>query len=389
MLSSERLNDLLDEAFKHYNQNNYLECIEVCRGLLNYSDIKAKLQSVMGLCFLHLDEIDRAEVHLQKAYDLNPYLSYALLGSAYIDLFRNRPQTALFKYTRLNNLKKEKKRVMRILSLIKTMPDTLSLVSEKKMHLFIPQKLPLTTNKFKFVFSRLFALFLLFTNNRNFTKKNWFLVFLGFLVIAGVVGWLLLFFSSSEPPDSTPLTPTHQQLANDPLANIYLFETNHENLAISAKEIADCFENMKKYIRSKRINEAIVIYNRMDDANINLFLKEKFKLLYGLVPTPNFATFENTYAIEDQIRKREFRNTYIKITGIASKVKRTKNKKVVFNFTLTDKEDFLYTVEVFFEDSLGINIEKNVPYELLAKQRGFDKRSKKIILQGLIIKKQL
>ena len=196
----------------------------------------------------------------------------------------------------------------------------------------------------------------------------------GLVLALGVYGYFSGHFSLLKSP-SPP--PTAAALKEDPLAGIYLFETNHQQRDFSTKEIADSFELMKKYIHTQRINEAIVLYNRLVDSNINLLLKEKFNLLYQHIPTPNFVTFENTYSLEDKIGNRHYRNTYLKLVGIVSKLKRFPNGETTFNFTLTDRRDLIRTVEVFFKKAENIYIDNNQHYQLLARYKGFNKEKKK------------
>ena len=375
MSVSDRSQKLLNETLSYYNKKKYSFCIRSCQDILNYSPIKAELQSIIGLCYLNLNDINKAESYFQKSFELDPYLSHGLLGYAYIDLIKNRMNAALFKYTRLVKLKKEKRRSMRIINLIKKNSKENSFILRKNIHFFIPLRISIALS-FR----------LSFLKNINFfgwlNKKNWKFVKVIFLLL--FLFGLSYFLSKKLPYFKN--TATDIQLRNDPLANIYLFETNIDSAKLSTKEIADSFEMMKKYIRSKRINEAIVLYNNIIQSDINLLLKEKFNLLYEFVPKPNFATFENTYLIEDQIGNNQFKNTYVKLVGIVSKFKNLNNDQVTFNFTLTEKRDLLHTMEVFLENPQNIYIKNNQQYELLAKYKGFDDRKKKAILNGLIIR---
>ena len=375
MPSSDRYQELLNEIFSYYNQKNYLLCIKTGQDVLNHTPIKAQLQSILGLCYLNLNDITKAESHFQKSFEMDPYLSYGLLGYAYVDLIKNRTNAALFKYTRLVNLKKERKRSLKIINLIKQNSEDVYFFRNRNIYFFIPKKMPISLS-FRFSFLKNIRL----PNFAN--KKFWWFSSAIILTIC------LAFFSYFLYRDQfLERTTTNIQLKNDPLSHIYLFETNVVPTKFSTKEIADSFELMKKYIRRGRINEAIVIYNGVRDSNINLLLKEKFALLYSFIPKPNFATFKNTYSIEEQIGDVQFRNTYVKLLGVISKLKQLSNNQVVFNFTLIDKKDLLHTVEVFLENTQNIYIENNQQYELLAQCKGFDKRKKKVILNGLILRK--
>ena len=356
----------LSELYRLYNENKYADCLEACQEFFYDRSMKADIHGLMALCYIQIGEQDKAEFHAGKAMDLNPYSENALLASAYIDLKKDRTSTALFKYTRLINLKKEVRRTRRILSSLKSAASPGALLLRKKLQFFIPSRFSIPRSPI--------------------AKRKWKtpgILFLSLAVLS--IGYFA--FEKLEIPLGERGGTQGEPGDSDPLKDIYLFESIDNNSDITSIEVVEAFESVKEHIRRREINQAIVLYNRIVDSNVNLLIKEKFNILYKMIPTPNFSDLKETTPLEERIDKPFYRNTYVKLDGLLSFLPRErKEKEAIFNFTVWESGQYTRTAEVYFPKLDPLPRKDNHRYTLLAIYKGFHPRKKKIILEGIALR---
>ena len=357
----------LSELYRLYNENKYTDCLEACQEFFYDPSMKADLHGLMALCYIQIGEWDKAEFHASKAMDLNPYSEKTLLASAHVDLKRDRTSTALFKYTRLINLKKEVRRTKRILRSLKSAASTGELLLRKKIQFFIPSRFsiprsPLVKPGWKIPGILLFSLAVLSIGYYAFEKLD---------IPLGEWG-----------------RPDTRSDGSDPLNDIYLYDGDISNRSdFTSVEVAEAFEATKEHIRRREINQAIVLYNRIVDSNVNLLIKEKFNILYKMIPTPNFSDLKETTLLEERIDKSFYRNTYVKLDGLLSFLPRKqREKEALFNFTVWERGQYTRTVEVYFPKLEPLPGKDNHRYTLLAIYKGFNPKKKKIILEGIALR---
>ena len=125
---------------KQYSQKKYDLAIEECKKNLSLGQFKLELNLIIAFSYIRMEEYIKADVHINKCLEIEPFHTHALLGSAFVDLNKNKESSAIFKYTRLINLKREFRKTGKILDALKSYNSTSGLLSDKPVSFFIPDK---------------------------------------------------------------------------------------------------------------------------------------------------------------------------------------------------------------------------------------------------------
>ncbi|HBE03095.1 MAG TPA: hypothetical protein DC049_11570 [Spirochaetia bacterium] len=152
-----------------------------------------------------------------------------------------------------------------------------------------------------------------------------------------------------------------------------------------SSELVRYFNNMKTCIKKRRINEAIIIFNRVIQSDANILIKEKFNLLSRYIPEPNFEDFTFEQRIDEITKNDENKNIFIKYAGVASQVEHS-SVKTKFSFTIEENGNYTATADVIFTPALAQPPENKKKYFILGRYIGFQIKAKKIIIKGLAIR---
>jgi len=357
------------EAEKYFSRSDYLQASERYLDFLLDSPNNPLALTRLSVCFLCNSEYEKADKYVQKALHQDSSSSEALMISAFLDLFFDREAAALHKYAQLMSRQYKIKKIKKILNELKKFDNTANYISGRSARYFLPTyPFPLQKRILILSLGAVAAVLLIF-------------------LILGLNKWLdTAHLNSSETlyvygsEKSFSLTSAIKNLEE-----IYMFDgLQAGTYEYSSKEINNYFNQMKRYIKRGNINEAVIIYNRIQNSDVNILIKEKFNLLASAQPLPNFFSFKNIKSLKTILKNQDlYKNIYVKYAGTVTSFRR-KKEVIFFDFTVQDEGD-TWTTQVYLDKVGVLAIGNDQKYLLLGRFRGFDKRLKKIILKGIVL----
>ncbi len=373
----------LAQAERLFKKRQFAEAGESYTKVLFRTGDNGPIYTRLGLCHLYSTDLGKAEYFFDKALALDPYNKVALMTAAYLDLLADRESAALHKYTQLLQLRYEKKNIRRILDALRQAGKARDFAALQPADFFLQGKgFPSAS-----VFGRL----------KNGKMKWWLgaalLGVLCFLAIwqFGVFSKLSDLVTGGEDKSGLllglyeNLKPAVEKKPGDnPLEKIYLYDLSNSDKTYRPGELLATFEEVKKDIAARRINRATIKINRVLLSDANLLIKEKFRLLEGMIPPPNFSDFKNDQLMRDLTRDRAFEKVYVKHRGSVGSI-RSRTNQIIFDFTFIEENE-TWTTEVRLEKSPGLRMEAGKEYVILAQYRGFDGGKRKPVLEARVIK---
>ncbi|HMA99899.1 MAG TPA: hypothetical protein VKS21_02825 [Spirochaetota bacterium] len=328
----------------------------------------------LTLTAIKLKKYNDAAIYINRSLEQEPGNVRFLMSSAYVDLFLNKKSHAIYKYSKILNLGSKKRKVKSILNQLK-IEQSPAMLLKKNINYFLygwPYGF-LPANIFYIITAAglVLAAAVLFIPDQLHFRQN--------------KNFSIINYSSNVIYTNTAFIKNRGNVKN--VNEIYLFkDLKPGSKKLSSRQLVQLFNKMKKSITDRRINDAIYINNKILHSDVNPFIKEKFNILAKCIPKPNFKDFKNSVAVAELADSKLFKNFYIKFKGIVSAIK-FKKQDTIFNFSVLQDGKIAHTVEVIIHNKTLRSLHENDRCQIMARYRLFHKHKKKMIFEGLVIKK--
>lgn len=341
-----------------YNDKEYRACADQILNISSEGVDRATADAICGICLIHLSNFQEATDCIESSIKEDPYNAFALLGGAYLDLMRGKKIPAVHKYARLVIMGKFSWRAKNILEKIKKVDAISQLLSSKKITFFLPAKISKDFRDQSEISFRKF--------------KKIMLIVLGFFLLISLFYFLFCirsYFSQKK-------IAFEQRTAS----------ATTGSWRYSVTEITTFLQEMRFCLASGKINQAIMIYNKIQQSEVNQELKNPFIELFDNISIPSLNQFENTHSVGEALQDPFTLSTYIKIEGKLLEKKISSGGGITIILGKLHKEPTIKQIPIIFEQMPSVFVKKENFYQVLVQYKGFDTNTGDILLWGLSIR---
>jgi len=156
--------------------------------------------------------------------------------------------------------------------------------------------------------------------------------------------------------------------------------------SFSEKDIETSFIRIKKYIYKDRVNAAIVELNKIMLSNASPPVKERFKILYNFINTPDpLALDYNPRYYEIMKEPAAFEGVYVLWTGKIANLKKDKKSAqfdLLVNYEDEDTIEGISNITIY--GTYYIENKQNV--EIFGSYAGYNRETGKLLINGILLR---
>lgn len=354
----------------------------------------------LAYLFFSLGDLRKAQQYLDQILEENESDGQALLMKGYFCLLEENKGDAIYFYTSLLTKKLYQVKAQKVLSAIKDCSNVLNLTMKKKVDFFI--EVPSVSFQQNVVLAaRAFVDFCVKFFSKWSTKRFLFrlnIIVLTFLVI--LLSLWQIFDKKSDESFSLWLSHQWKKVISGETLETYdensLWRTMQWDVSKSEKvedskhllesSLKDIYRKMEKSIFEKNINAAIVHYNKALILNPPTPILQKFEVLAGFIPKPQWHTFlgdQKDMSILHHYPKL-YHNTYWKLSGKVSNVL-LRGDILRFRLLIFKDNNLKEVVTMEFEAPQIIPV-NGQQYQMLVRFLGYDQK-KNLAMRGVMMRR--
>ncbi len=353
------------KAFKYYRKKNYKRAIFNFEEALRRKKNDPQIYYYLGVLSILTGDLDGARRYFRSGLLKNEGNLDLMKGLSYIYIKDERIEDAIGLWGEILEKRPYDKRIKQVLKRLRLSEDVEKFIEELKPEDILYMKPPF------------------------FVKIKPYFVGLLILLILIIFG-LIFYLSPLYDKALNKFFPMIVELKSVELPeekNLIMPNADEAFYYFNDKELKNSFIKIKRYIYKGKINRAIVLLNKIMYSNALPQVKERFRLLYKFIETPDPLSLDYNPQFYEIVKDPiAYKGVYVLWSGrIANLIKGKDTVEFDLLVNYIDEDTIAGIAHVKLAGKYYI--ENKMKVQVFGKYEGYDKKTGKLFIDGILLKR--
>lgn len=352
------------KGLKYYRKKQYIKAISYLESALREDKTDPQIYLYLGYSSIKTDDIDGARRYFKGGLFHSEGNIELLKGLSYIYLKDERVEDAISLWGEILNKHPMDRKIKKALQKLRMAENIEEFIESSKAEDFFSMKPPFYTRIKPYITG---------------------ISILAFVIVVGLIFYITPLYQkvlNKVFPEAAKLKqielPLDQKLSEESAEKVLYYFTD--------KELKNSFIKIKRLIYRNKMNEAIILLNKIMNSNALPLTKEKFEILYKYIePLDPLSIDYNPEYYEITKDPVAFKGVYVLWNGRIANLVKVKNGiefDLLVNYINEDTISGIAHVKLVGKYYL----ENRQKVEVFGIYRDYDKKNGKLLIDGLLIK---